>query len=500
MSFDMYELADKIVEFYRARGVPILIKEKDISVYGDRCRFKIKVRKGTRVELVRRYACDAKFYLKLPLFQVEEEDTTIYIVVSKKLSRDNQLMQIWGTEIYAGARKTMGIAHPIGFDILGSPVIADLTKYPHAIVSGNTRSGKSVALKCLLTSVAAAYSPEKLNILIGDRASDLLQFSRLPHLVHPIVEECDTFFKTMLILRQEMNRRISIKRTEEFARLPSIICVVDEFNSFISGITDKKRSKIAVDTISEILRMGRHARIHMVLASHNPTKGNMKINTSDLPTKLVFRVSKPCNSVVALGEGGAEKLRGEGDMLFSQNGEIQRLQGAFISSEEIDFILRRMQDIYFRSPKQWRGRSIKGKYGFTITKADLQKAEEEFEDTQEEIFALTETDCKSTINHRQSLFAKVILWTLGKESISCNMLSETFNLGWRRANGFIKQLYDMEIVGDLDAKLPRRVLLQFIEEVPERVMEFMLSSGISMEQITSVMNAKKNISERGNTR
>lgn len=496
MSYDKYDLADEICKFYHARNVPISIKEKGISVYGDRYRFRIKIKKGTKVELIRRYACDARFYLKLPLFQVEEEGTAIYIVVSKKLSQNNQLMQIWSTEIYAEARKTMGIAHPIGHNVLGSPVIADLTRYPHAIVSGNTRSGKSVALKCLLTSVAAAYPPRKLNVLIGDRASDLLQFAKLPHLICPIIEDCDTFFKSMLALRREMNRRINIKHTEEFARLPSIVCVVDEFNSFISGITDKKQSKIAVDTISEILRMGRHARIHMVLASHNPTKENVKIDTSDLPTKLVFRVSKSCNSVVALGEGGAEKLRGEGDMLFSQNGEIQHLQGAFISSEEIDFVLHRVQDMYCRSPKQWQGRSVKGKYGFTITQADLQKAAEEFGDTQEEVFALTETNCKGTINDHQALFAKVILWTLGKESISCNMLSEAFNVGWRRANGFIRRLYDMGIVGDLDAKLPRRVLLQFIEDVPERVMEFMLSSGISMEQITRAMNAKKDIGER----
>ena len=106
-----------------------------------------------------------------------------------------------------------------------------------------------------------------------------------------------------------------MKQTDEFMQLPSIIFIIDEFNSFVSGsISDKRRLGLLTEAISEILRRGRHSKIHLILAAHNPTKQRMRIDMGDIPVKFVFRVPNVHDSVTILGEGGAEKLRGEGDM------------------------------------------------------------------------------------------------------------------------------------------------------------------------------------------
>lgn len=144
---------------------------------------------------------------------------------------------------------------------------------------------------------------------------------------------------------------MSIKNSEEVSRLPALICVADEFLSFISEIGHKKRINLAAKTISAILRRGRHVKIHLVLAAHNPMQKNMLIDLSDIPSRMAFRCTKYTNSITILGEGGAEKLRGNGDMLFrpANNIELQRVQGAFISPENIDEVLNQIRlnyDIY----------------------------------------------------------------------------------------------------------------------------------------------------------
>lgn len=474
------KMAEKIMKCYKVKGVSLTIKDKGILIHGNTFEFKLKIQKDTRVELISRFAKDVKLYLKLEVFEIREEDTGISIIAAKERLDDNRLLSMLQSSEYMNAINTMSIVHIIGRGLSGNLVIMDLEKYPHLVVAGSTRSGKSMALKCLIVSMLA-YSPLRLNLLIGDGASELTQFIGMPNLSYPIIEDADTLREIMLIVREEMNRRIDIKNTDEFKKLPSIVCVIDEFNSFISGIGDKRQTKQMTEVLSEILRRGRHARIHLILASHNPTKTSMMLDTSDIPAKMVFRVSRVCNSVAVLGKGGAEKLKGEGDVLFSLNGEIQHLQGAYISSKDIDMLLGIVRSRYILSPKRRRRRSSK----FIITKEKLQQKKDDEEKACNETGMLQSNRCQDIQKKQNLLFAKVALWTLEQKSISCNMISEVFNMGWRRANCFIKRLYDFGVIEELDAKLPRKVLPQSIEEVPEELKKFFVSNGISLDTVAN---------------
>lgn len=478
------ELARKIIKRYKIYGVSVDIKEKGITILEDRFKFKIKLLHSTRAEQIIKYAEDVRMSLKLPLFQVIKEELAIFIIASKKITMDHHLFNIMRSKEYTEAKKAMQIAHPIGFDAAGKPVIADLTKYPHIMASGTTGSGKTVGLKSLLLSVVLGCSPNKVKLLICDKASEFEQFSKVPHLSYPIITDSSTFLKVMLKLKSELDRRLIVKNRKEFAHLPAIVCVADEFLSFLSEIGNKKMTNLAAETISAILRRGRHVKIHMVLAAHNPTQKNMLIDLSDIQARMAFQCAKYTNTITILGQGGAEKLRGNGDMLFrsSSNAALQRVQGAFIAPKDIKEVLHRVRLSYNnRSPKEVdHDRFFNLKYGFIINEKDLN--ESEVAQSSSLIISAKTNDEIDT-----QLFTKIIIWALKHESISGNMICDTFHIGWRRANGFLEKLNVLGITGDMYAKLPRVVLPRNIDDISAETMAFLSRSGISTDDIATAI-------------
>lgn len=470
----------KLLEVYAAKGCFFDIKRTVNYLSGNRAQLRVKILPQTRVADIEKHANDVRLALKLDFLKVYVEPNAVYIVVSRELEDDEHLLKyLWGSPEYIEMRKVKSLACPIGVDDLGKPVIFNMAdnRYPHAVVSGTSGAGKSVAMNSLIMSLLR-YPPWEVNLLIGDMAHDLSQFVELPHLSYPLIEDFDTLLKILLVLKDEMDRRISLKNTPQFEQLPFIVVMIDEFNSFMSAAPDKGRLDLTVDALAQLLRRGRHARIHFVLAAHDPTKDNMKINTSDLPVKMVFRVSNLHNSVTALGEGGAEKLRGNGDMLFKGSEGVQHLQGAYISPTDIDSILQYIRNNSHLSIQQtstpWKRLSPRGINGFTITEAALHRKEEELCAKQ-----IRPSFRSSTKTDSELLFASVAAWALGQDEISCNQISEGFSVGWRRANELIMWLHDFGIVGNLDAKLPRKVLLHSVEEVPQIVQDLLHRYGIS---------------------
>lgn len=473
LDYQIEDLIEKIPKRYKSYNVSIDIKEKGITVLKDRIKFPIKLPPGTKVSDIYKYAGDVQINLKLPLFQVIQEGLSIFIVASMNMDMDYSLRRLLTCPEYAEALNKMVIAHPVGFDATSNPIIKDLASYPHCLIAGTTGSGKSVALRILLVSLLLRYPPSKINLLICDMAGDLLQFNGFPHLSYPIVQDFDKFLYCMLKLKAEMERRIQLKGTRYFTKLTRIVCVVDEFTSFVAG-TDAK-SKLVREVIAEILRRGRHAKIHMIFAAHNPTQQRLKLDISDIPTKMAFRVSRLNNSLAVLSEGGAEKLSGNGDMLFqsSQGDELQRIQGAFISPKELKGILSILRT-------RWSQQSFSNRYIFTIDEAEPQQMEP--------VLTAKPLTVKQDIDDK--LFTQVALWALGQTSISCNMITEAFNFGWRRANGFIKRLHDMGIVGDLDAKLPRQVLPQSVENIPGDTIKFLERNGVPADEIVAALEQR----------
>lgn len=296
----------KLLAAYEARGVIFDIHEQVYPLPGNRIQLRVKFLRGTQLEAIKRHKDDVRRTLKLDLLEIEEHHDNVFIVISKQLDGEEFLLtNLLRSPIYREARRRMDIAVPIGIVGTGSPVVVDLcdSSFPHTLISGGTGSGKTYAIKSIAVSLLG-YPPDKVNLILGDRANDMSAFKDLPHLSCPLIEDFDTLLGALLALKDEMDRRLSIKDTPEMCQSPFIIVLIDEFTSFMSEAPDKRRLSIAVDTLTQLLRRGRHTKIHFILGAYNPTKADMKINTADLPVRMAFKAANLHNSLTALGAGG----------------------------------------------------------------------------------------------------------------------------------------------------------------------------------------------------
>lgn len=471
---------------FKRRGAPFDIRSKVEQVSDDTIRLKVKFEPDTRAVDIRRCAEDVRRALKLSVLEIEEEHDAMYIIVSKHKidAKRFNLINVLRSSKYSEAKQEMTLAHPVGVDVQGIPIIVDIPKCWQILVSGTTGSGKSVALRCFLTTLASQYSSEQVNLLIGDSAYDLPEFDGIPHLSGPIIKDFQTFLSTLLLLDDEMNRRLPMKNTPELDKHPFIIFTVDEFNLLMGDAPTKYQAQLAEHTIANILRMGRHVRIHLFLVAHNPGRESMKVRSDDLPTRLAFKVASSHQSVTALGTGGAEKLQGNGDLLFKMDGKIRHIQGMFISPKEATAV---MECIKAHTPYpavssiNQHNISPRGDFGFTITRNDLDRKATEFE-SEESPLCSAPTTCHSAKSDNDRLLANVIAWALTQEAISCNQISEGFNVGWRKANNVIRQLNGYGIVGELDAKLPREVLIHSPMEIPAAAQDLLRRNGFDVPQ------------------
>lgn len=441
--------------------------------------FPVKLKGNTREAHLQARMADVQLKLKIPVFQMIKRNFGIFLVASDQEIVYDHLPEVLSDSACKQKMGEMQLPYIVGYDSVGEPVIIDLCEQPHLLLGGSSNSGKTTGLQSLIVSIASSKSPRQVNfVLIDVGATNLMPFNGIPHLSCPIVRDRNTACQVLTLLKKEMEKRIElqIEDANKYEKISRLVLVVDEFSALFTGLDDKQMSKVMVDSVSSLLQRGRHAKIHVVLAAQNPTFQNMRVDLGNITARVAFKCARKNFSETILGEGGAENLAGQGDMYFKspQYDGLRRIQGVYISPEEL-------QKTVFRIQNPWRlmrGPDLR----FIIRKSDLMH--DPVEDD-----SLTGSLPKKR-NADDKKFAKVVLWVLGQDSISCNMIQKVFKLGWNRANGFIERLNSMGVVDDLDTKLPRSVIPQYIEEVPEAVMEILLHNGISLKEISDVINRR----------
>lgn len=255
--------------------------------------------------------------------------------------------------------KKSSLTFAIGKDIVGNPVVADITKMPHLLIAGSTGTGKSVCLNTLLISLIAKYSPAELRFIIVDpKQVEFTVFSGIPHMLFDEII-CDAP-KAIAMLNwavKEMEARYSklraalVHNIEEYndqidptkeRKMPKIVIIIDEFADLMS--VDKKNIE---DKIARIAQKARAAGMFLILATQRPSvnimEGSIKTNFT---SRMAFKMSNAVDSQTILGEGGAEKLLGAGDMLYrtSTMPAVERAQGAFIDMSEIKNVVKYVKE------------------------------------------------------------------------------------------------------------------------------------------------------------
>lgn len=263
------------------------------------------------------------------------------------------------------------------------------------------------------------------------------------------------------MLTEEMERRIKLKNSDvkQFGLLPKLVLIADEFPALFG---DKQTDRQIQNAVSSLLRRGRHAKIHIVLAAQNPTIQNMKVDLGNITARIAFRCAKKNFSETIIGEGGAENLSGAGDMYFKypQYDGIRRIQGAYVLAVELSDMLRMIK-------AGWEQEQYDVGRMFTINETDLQQ------DQIDIVYRPTRSSLSKKSDRNNRMLARILLWTLEQDTISCNSLMQEFGIGWRRADNFMNHLHDWGIVEDLEAKLPRKVLVQSASDLPEELRNFL---------------------------
>lgn len=254
-------------------------------------------------------------------------------------------------------------AFALGRDIGGKQVIGDIEKLPHILIAGTTGSGKSVCMNTLIVSLLYKSTPDEVRfVMIDPKMVELAPYDGIPHLQCPVITDPGKAAgalrytaEKLMMKRYEAFKKYGVKKLEEYNQLaqkqinsgeisskdlkpkPSIIVIIDELADLMLVA-----AKEVEDSICRIAQMGRAAGIHLVIATQRPSSdvitGLIKAN---IPSRIAFTVASSLESRIILDNTGAEKLVGRGDMLYSPlgAGKPTRVQGCFISPEEIDRVV-----------------------------------------------------------------------------------------------------------------------------------------------------------------
>ena len=354
----------------------------------------------------------------------------------------------------------------IGKDIVGKSITDNLAKGPHYLIAGATGSGKSVALNVMIVSLIMRYSPEELRlILIDPKRVGFRNYEHIPHLlIDEIITEPQKAVSVLSWAYEEMEKRYGM-----FENCDRLISDIDEYNKEIASDTVAKlpRIVIIVDELADLMetckkdmdmriRMlaakARAAGIHLVLATQRPSvdviTGTIKAN---LPSRMALKVMNYADSSTILSEGGAEKLLGNGDMLYKNSGmsECERYQGAWISNREITNVvnfIKEHNEAYFDDElSEFLANSTKPKQEETIDTDGVEDAEGEI----------------------NQFFLKALWLAVNSGSVSISQLQRRFQIGYGRAGGLVDKMERMGFISGNEGSKARRVFLTR-EEFEER--------------------------------
>ncbi|MFA5754157.1 MAG: DNA translocase FtsK [Patescibacteria group bacterium] len=333
----------------------------------------------------------------------------------------------------------------LGKDVSGTAWLYDLTRMPHLLVAGATNSGKSVCLNAIIVSLLYQNNPDDLRfIMVDPKRVELPTYNGIPHLLTPVITDVNKTINALKWCLNEMERRYDVlnkagKRNIQSynatakEKLPYIVFIIDELADFM--MTSGKDMEAAIIRLAQ---MSRAIGIHLILATQRPSvdviTGLIKAN---VPTRIAFSVASLVDSKTILDSSGAEKLLGQGDMLFmaAEFSKPKRIQGAYLSDSEINDVVSYIKD-----------KSGPADYLEGVT--DRQK-----------VGGNAGVGLDGNHGDEDELFeaAKEIIIKAGKASTS--MLQRRLSIGYGRAAKILDMLEEAGIIGPSNGAKPREVMI-----------------------------------------
>jgi len=406
-------------------------------------RYEVQPEPGVKVSKITNLSDDLKLSLAAKDIRIEAPipgKHTVGIEVPNQSSRPVLIREILESDEFKNSSSPLTVA--MGLDISGKPIVTDLRKMPHGLIAGATGSGKSVCINTMLVSLLYKAKPEELKLLLVDpKMVELAPYNYVPHLASPVITDVKAATAALKWAVEEMERRYELlahagvrditkfnQLADEHKRysdkLPYLVIVIDELADLMMMAPADVE-----EAISRIAQKARACGIHLLIATQRPSvdviTGLIKAN---VPTRIAFSVSSQIDSRTVIDISGAEKLLGKGDMLFLENGTSKpvRLQGTFVSDEEIDQVVAHVR------------KERKPEYLFE----------------QEELLKKVQMS-----EEEDELFYEACEFIIEQGGASTSSLQRNFKIGYNRAARLIDMMEKQGFISEARGTKPREVLI-----------------------------------------
>ena len=428
-------------------------KVENVSVGPTITRYELKPAEGVRVSKIANLADDIALSLAAETIRIEAPipgKQAVGIEIPNKEKEVVHLRDIIDSNEFKSAKSKLAFA--LGKNAAGEAIVTDIAKMPHVLIAGSTGSGKSVCINTLITSIIYKSKPSEVKLVMVDpKVVELSVYNGIPHLLIPVVTDPKKAAGALAWAVQEMVNRYHLfaeKNVRDIAgynealekegaegKLPQIVIIIDELADLMMVAKNDVE-----DAICRLAQMARAAGMHLVIATQRPSvdviTGLIKAN---VPSRIAFAVSSQVDSRTILDSVGAEKLLGKGDMLFFPSGapKPSRIQGAFVSDDEVDKIVDFIKSNGTATYSEDILESIENS-----NKSDKELAAEQAEDDDTDPFLM---DAIQTV--------------VETGQASTSFIQRRFKVGYARAGRIIDQMEERGVISGYQGSKPREVLM-----------------------------------------
>lgn len=457
----LQETALKLQQTLKNFGVNVTIT--DVSCGPSVTRYELQPEMGVKVSKIVNLSDDIKLNLAAADIRIEAPIPGKAAVGIEVPNKENVMVRFRDMiESAEFKNHKSNICFTAGKDIGGQVVVTDIAKMPHLLIAGATGSGKSVCINTIIMSLLYKANPEDVKlILIDPKVVELSVYNGIPHLFIPVVtdpkkaagalhwavaEMTDRYQKFAEYQVRDLkgyNQKVeAIKDVEDETKpqkLPQIVIVVDELADLMMVAPGDVE-----DAICRLAQLARAAGIHLIIATQRPSvdviTGLIKAN---MPSRIAFSVSSGVDSRTILDMNGAEKLLGNGDMLFYPQGYQKplRVQGPFVSDTEVEAVvdfLKKQSTVVYNTEIEEKMNSVS--VGGSSAGSGMGSADE-----------------------RDAYFVEAGKFVIEKDKGSIGMLQRMFKVGFNRAARIMDQLEEAGVVGPEEGTKPRKILMSMSE-------------------------------------
>ena len=425
-------------------------------------RYELQPASGVKISRITNLSDDLSMNLATAGIRIEAPipgKAAVGIEVPNQRNTVVRMRELVESNSFTMAKSRLTVA--LGRDIAGGVAVADLSKMPHLLIAGATGSGKSVCINSMIVSLLYKSSPEDVRFLMIDpKVVELGVYNGIPQLLVPVVTDPRKASGALSWAVSEMLKRYKVFAScnvrdlkaynalaarcgykdddgQPMEHMPQIVIIIDELADLMMVAPNEVE-----DAICRLAQMARAAGMHLVIATQRPSvdviTGTIKAN---IPSRIAFAVSSQVDSRTILDMGGAEKLLGRGDMLFSPVGSQKpiRIQGCFVSDSEIESVA-----------------------GFIKKSQEADYSESIAEEIERNASADgSGDDSGSPEGSSDPMMPDAIKCVVESGQASTSLLQRRLRLGYARAGRLIDEMEQMGIVGPRDGSKPRQVLITY---------------------------------------